>query len=430
MIAEKIEAFQLSREQPSWTMGLFAFLLVGIHILLPIGNALPTVHLGSVPVHLHMLIYPFFFYKALRSCINNARYRRGLAILFFLIFTQALSLLFSPDLMLSGYSVFYNIWGLIGTYLLACFIISATNPRTFRNALLIAFTLAAVIGIFERVNKIPMWPYQLWYQEFVSKIGYNPNSENLLDVFRIWGTGGNPIIYAVIMMLGIAWAFEETNKYLRWTLICLFFIAAINTLSRTIILFSIPYLIFFLIQLISRKKFWHLLLIGIPLLCLSPLLIPFIDRIKELWDSRIVLESLNSNSGISVRQTIISNVWTELANERSLPFWVIGHGQGAGAIIASNVMSTLDTLDNEYLALLYENGILGLGSFLLFWSLPLAEGLKRFKTNIHLWAILGYLLSGLSFEVIKYPTINFLVFCSLAWILHNTSSHKSTEFMV
>jgi O-antigen ligase len=202
-----------------------------------------------------------------------------------------------------------------------------------------------------------------------------------------------------------------------------------NTLSRTIILFLIPYSIFFAIRFFSKKPLRNLVLLAVVLLCLSPLLLLPIDKLKDLWYLRITIdESLGADSAISIRQTIISNVWAELTNIWNLPYYFFGHGQGSGAIIARRALSTTDTLDNEYLALLYENGLLGLCTFLLFWLSPFFQGVKKFKTNIHLWAIIGFLLAGCSFEIIKYTNINFLIFCSLAWIQLKAPSLKSTEF--
>src|SRR5947207_10853389 len=58
-------------------INVVVFVTAAVHLLLPIANAFPPLHLGPVPIHLPMLLYPLLFVPALTLCSTEVLFRRG-----------------------------------------------------------------------------------------------------------------------------------------------------------------------------------------------------------------------------------------------------------------------------------------------------------------------------------------------------------------
>jgi hypothetical protein len=194
-------------------------------------------------------------------------------------------------------------------------------------------------------------------------------------------------------------------------------VSAFLTLSRSIVFFAVP-MLFYCVSIFilgeRRQKLKYLIgtlsVIGLFWMFLG-------QQIITLWEARLVLESLNTNEGFAVREEIFKLAINTYIHRGNLILWLFGFGQGSGAVIASRVLYFMDTLDNAYLAILFQNGIIGLLVFSGFWlSLILKKG-SRIMRSPHFWVICGYLASGLSFEMYHYFTLNFMAFGSYVWLM-------------
>jgi hypothetical protein len=205
---------------------------------------------------------------------------------------------------------------------------------------------------------------------------------------------GNPINFAALLFMGIPWVLSWKVKKINYIIICVMLVSAFLTLSRSIVFFAVP-MLFYCVSIFilgeRRQKLKYLIgtlsVIGLFWMFLG-------QQIITLWEARLVLESLNTNEGFAVREEIFKLAINTYIHRGNLILWLFGFGQGSGAVIASRVLYFMDTLDNAYLAILFQNGIIGLLVFSGFWlSLILKKG-SRIMRSPHFWVICGYLAFG------------------------------------
>lgn len=392
-------------------------LLIGMHLLLPIGNSLPTIKIMGIPIHLPMFVYPCFLAIILKSLKHNDAFKSGFVVLAIFSCIQVVSLLYTSNIVAGSYEVFYNVFAIIGAYSIAWIVISRFDKSNVVFVFSICLLVAAFIGILEKLNSQPIWPYYGWYSDWYNKINSVSNYGEASDSFRVWGTMGNPIDFAALLLMGIPWVLMLKNKLIKYTTIVVLLLSAALTLSRTVVFFIAPlsvYCIYVYVNITPTKRVWCLLTVSIAVCCLWIFLG---DKLIALWEARLVLESLNPDEGFAVRSEIFKLTFNTYLRDGNIVLWVLGFGQGSGGLLASRVLSFMDTLDNAYLAILFQNGLLGLMVFFLFWLLlPIKRGYKIVKSP-HFWTLVGYLGSGASFEMYHHFGLNFLAFCSFVWLL-------------
>lgn len=391
--------------------------LIGMHLLLPIGNSLPTIKLIGIPIHLPMLVYPLFTVFILKLFSHNDAFKSGFVVLALFSCIQIVSLLHTSNIVAGSYEVFYNIFAIVGAYSIAWIVVSRFDKSSIAFVFSACLLMAAFIGIWEKLNSQPIWPYYGWYSGWYNKINSVSNYGEANDAFRIWGTMGNPINFAALLLMGIPWVLMLKNKFIKCVTTVVLLLSSALTLSRTIVFFVIPlsiYGIYVYVNILPAKRVRFLLVVSILVCCLWFF---WGDKFAALWEARLALESLNPHEGFVVRSEIIALSLNTYLRDGNIVLWIFGFGQGSGGLLASRVLSFMDTLDNAYMAILFQNGLLGLMTFFLFWLLlPIKKGYKIVKSP-HFWTLLGYLGSGASFEMYHYFGLNFLAFCSFAWLL-------------
>jgi hypothetical protein len=393
-----------------------ATLIFAAHVLLPIGNALPPLHLGPIPVHLPMLLYPPFVFAACRLWPVDHHFRTGVVAFTGLLLTASISLVYSGREQ-GIYEWLLDIFRLLGGFAVAWVLVARLPPRTLARVLSAVLITAALVGVVERLNNRPMWPWADWYSGWFVRAGTVQEFGDLPGTFRVWGTVGNPITYCCLLMLGLPWVAEIRGSGQRWASIFLLCVSAVLTLSRTVILFGLPYLIYCALVLSRAGLRRNAVRLLITVLLSLAVIFTFYDPIRQLWDLRLAAESVSDAEGVSSRGAILELALGAFFSDPNPIVWLFGYGQGFGAEIARKVLPFLDTVDNEYLALLLQSGLLGLGLWLAFWATFLfrAVAASRWR-SFHFWAVIGYLLCGLSFEIHRYFALDLLAFCSLARI--------------
>lgn len=392
---------------------IVAMLIVGMHLLLPIGNVLPPFHLGPIPIHLPMVVYPLIFILSGSRSINTVFFRKLSFILFLFWATELPSILWGPGGRAGIYQVFFDFFTILFSYWVAYWVNTMIPRKTLPYVFIVFFSFAAIVSILERINSTPVWPYSKWYSSYWFKIGSVTSPGDMLEIFRVWGTMGNPIVFASLMMLGLPWASRVQNIYLKWVYILLLLVAATLTLSRTLFFFLVLYALYCVFRLTrsglkNKKIILVAVAVAVFLICIS-------DVFTTLWETRYALESVNPSGGIAVRELLIEKALHQFVFEGNPLIWALGNGLGSGGILAQSVLSFLDTIDNMFIGILYQQGVLGLFLYALFWLLSLHRVSKVRGSAWYFWALAAFLLSGLSFESLHFVSLNFVVYSMLIY---------------
>lgn len=276
--------------------------------------------------------------------------------------------------------------------------------------------LAAAVEFLE-VSGAPLEWYEFWALD---------DSKKELQWFtqdavsRGNGTLGNPILFGVLMMLLIPMAQSLTGKYQRALTALVYSIAAVLTISRTILVMA---LVLGGGYVVSRGRA-RALALGLAVL-LGIGAIGFLDThalyssnaTAAIWLERLGLESGNNadpaQQGIELRRQNARKT-TEFLLEAEPMTLLIGKGALADMEMGQKVDRESSTIDNAFLSILLNNGILGLCAFLWLYGWILLSHLDKARKSLHWYSVLGLLLTGASFDFYGYSTFNIVAVASFA----------------
>jgi hypothetical protein len=118
--------------------------------------------------------------------------------------------------------------------------------------------------------------------------------------------------------------------------------------------------------------------------------------------------------GISLRREVMAETFREMTQEWGGLRWIVGRGYFTAASVGMRLAWWYDSVDNVYLGVLYERGLIGLVFFLGAYLTFLIRTRRAATITLHWYSPLVVALVGFSFSWDGYSTFNILLVGSMA----------------
>lgn len=250
--------------------------------------------------------------------------------------------------------------------------------------------------------------------------------------FRALGTMGNPIVYGVMLALTIPLGSEIRRGWLR---VCYWVVVggmALASVSTTVV--AMVGVIVLGRALYARQWYVRVCVVLIIIFLLVFIMFGGGQQVSVFSNSQgtVSLSRLlmGNPDSTAIRLAIWRFVLTDIGNG-DLWTMLIGHGVASVADDVSKLgyrvtSGPLNTTDNAYLNLLYENGLLGM----LLYVSALLGVLVRYRhaapKSMYWWAILSFAVGGMPFVIYAYETLGILLALNLAGLVHSESKLNPT----
>ncbi len=338
-----------------------------------------------------------------------------------------------------------------------------TAGRQWLSTVVVALGLAAAaVGILQGLAGLQLPMYDTWFRAYFRV----PPPDYSLATTRAHGTMGNPVLYSVLMALVVPYALDIGRAPIRAVALYVILLAAGLSGSRTamiVVVFAIGALVVFRWAAVRAMP-----IVAVGLLALAASLgsltpkaqdsrlppnsqnaplppksqdsrltrlverFDLSDQSKALLnaDAKTTAAALEkataegpkgeSNShvsaalGISLRRGAVTEGFREMTQEWGALTWFVGRGSLTSPAIGMRLQPWYNTVDNVFLSVLYERGLIGLSLFLcVFLSILIATRRAALNT-VHWYAPLALALTGLSFCWDAYSMFNILAVGSMA----------------
>ena len=278
--------------------------------------------------------------------------------------------------------------------------------------------VAAAVSIAQGVMGLSIPIYDEWYRRYFGADAANYT----LATVRASGTMSNPILYGLLMVLVIPYAFDLKHTTRRVLVVFLVLLAAGLSGSRTVLVGAV-----FGVGAVVVYR-WRLLWL-LPFAAIgSVLLVASLGGVSMAGgDSRVDFllqraglrpetnEAVSAAAfGISLRREVLVEGLREMADEWDGLTWIVGRGYFAATSVGQRVLSWYTTVDNVYMTVLYERGLLGLALFVGAGLTFLGRTRHAATVTLHWYAPLVLGLAGFSFSWDGYSTFNVLAVGSMA----------------
>jgi hypothetical protein len=394
------------------------------YMLIPIERGFPEINLKITSVGLTTLLtilvflfFLIFFYKDIKKEIlgKNYIFRQGLfiSILF-------LSACIQPQLNMRSLSATISIGVTFILLYLDISILFICNKKIFLNAYFIVASAALLIGLAEGITK----KYIPFYLDMFVKYdgaAYVANYFKDAGFFRVIGTLGHPILYSILLASSIPIVVTQAkNKYFKIIYCILALLTIFLSKSTTGFLMLLALVFGFLIVKNERKYYIAFFII---LLVIGGFFIILPDYQFHIGKSLLSLKRIFFGDPGSTTERIRQIQWA-IGNFKSNGLLHAIFGQGTGMSVQnitkslgrlSGFSTDVRSIDNVFFTLLYDNGLLGLGAYIFAFIAPLFTTYKKYSDKYLWWAILSFLLAGISTDTYFYSTINFTFV--LTWLL-------------
>jgi len=145
----------------------------------------------------------------------------------------------------------------------------------------------------------------------------------------------------------------------------------------------------------------------------------------KLWTIRLTMETDNDlidSRSISMRKDSAVNSFNKIVNG-DVDKMLIGYGHATHVMISEAIEANFRTLDNVYLQVWHNNGIIGLIIFLIAFLYP-AMNKRSLKYQTTYWFnALNFMLVGFSLVCYPYSAINILMVTSYALMNKKSDSN-------
>ncbi len=287
--------------------------------------------------------------------------------------------------------------------------------------------VAALVGIVEAIVGRNIGPYATWQENYLYVIS-NRSMDDLLEssgqeARRADGTVGNPIVYSCLMVGCAVLAMALRAGWLRIVSILLMGVAALLTVSRTTFLMGA--LVFAFTVLTGRRtgalRVVMVAAAGMAIAAVAMyIVVPekatlFSDLFLQRFGLRVGVTADTAFTGLEARMDVVRRAF-EILGSADGTEWLLGHGALSGMSLGLSTVSGLGTLDNAYVNLLFENGLLGLGVFLASFVVLIPGGWR--KVNIRHVGVLAFLFAGTSFVFYSYLTQNLVCVALIVFLEH------------
>lgn len=382
-------------------------ILCVVYLMLPIERGFPVIRIAGYPVTLSiitstgaiMIIWIESHGKVLNRIVDGYVVTQFTVVWFFLV-----SSLMSEDVEADLFVVLNYFVIFVLNFLILTYLFRQGFRKHFIVILCTVACFVAAMGILEGVFRYYLPFYRdLFLNYDFARMEYAMNRPD----FRALGMLGNPILYSVALTMCVPFAMELRSKLGRILVISLFLWSSYYAISSSALLVVLFLSIGFLI--VYQKK--KITLVGVFILVA---LILVVIMGAELVDSQWFDEFAVDNINIQIRLDIWRWAIEHFAGHKEGLIILFGEGLKASVQSVPEYMGTMMTLDNTYINLLLNSGILGLVSYLFMTFMLICRFRSKAFTSLHWYNLIGMLALGMSFETPFYASFNFVWVASVA----------------
>lgn len=410
----------------NWLLIPAIIVLCGVHLLLPIERGLPTVKIVGYPVTCSILSIWFFFAlilvssggKVLRLISSKYVISQLLVVSIF-----SISAVISEDIIAACFVTLNYFTLFVLGFLVILYSFKNGLRQQFGNILCCVAAIASLVGIVEGLFRFYIPIYKILFLNYQ----YHESMYAMSRAdFRAFGTLGNPLIYAVAMILCIPFALDLKRPFYRYGLVLLLLAAIGFAVSTTALVFLCIILIG--VYATSKKKTYLL----VKLFVFSAVVLILLYGTSKsvgmvnLWKAEFdFVDSSNPQYlNIVIRYNLFK--WAiDAFSKGDFPSLLFGYGLKSSITEVSKLgIGDINTLDNTFSALLFESGLMGLGAFLLMGVGILFRHRNGVKNSLHWYNVLGLVVAGFSFSTIFYSTFNLIWVASVATLAFKTGPEE------
>jgi len=287
------------------------------------------------------------------------------------------------------------------------------SRKTFVVVLCGVAITAAALGVAEGAFSYRPAIYGQWFANYDQAVG--EFEVGLGSGYRVNGTLGNSIVYAMAMMLSLPFAAEIRSVTIRLGVCFLLLVAAAFTISKVVAVAALPMFAWVAWRLgLRRVMLWFGALV-IAALAYGAVY----DAGNEAFGTRLLgrwTARLTDPQVVALSTGLRSEMWLRALSPASNTgiSLLVGHGLLSESTVSTAVYADLGTIDNTYLNLFYETGMVGLLAYLFAFTAPLWQLRSLAKRSIHYWAAVSLLMASFVFVSYHFYTFNFLATASMA----------------
>ena len=403
-----------------WLVGLtslaLSLVLCSFSLLTPIERGFPTQRIAGLPFRWPFLVTAAFVLVVVvwdtRWSIRvlSTRYclRHAAVILVLLAGALRSSLPTTGIARVLAYLTAYVL-----NFVVLTWIFERGSRKTFVVVLCGVAMIAAALGVAEGAFSYRPAIYGQWFANYDQALG--EFQVGLGSGYRVNGTLGNSIVFAMAMMLALPFAAEIGSVAVRIGAGLLLIVAAAFTISKVVVVAALPMLAWGAWRLgLRRVILWSGVLV-MAAFAFGAVYDAgdeaFGDRLLARWTAR-----LTDPHVVALSTGLRSEIWMRALSPESNSgvSLLVGHGLLTESTVSEAVYADLGTVDNTYLNLFYETGMVGLLAYLFAFTAPLWQLRSLAKRSIHYWAAVSLLMASFVFVSYHFYTFNFLATASMA----------------
>jgi hypothetical protein len=414
----ELVAWRLSRRHvASAVVAPVSLVLCSLALLVPIERGFPTLQIAGIPFR-----WPFVVAVAIVAALvalDGRRINRIASRRYCLRHACVVVVLVAGALRSQlPVTAIARVLAYLTAYVLNFIVLTWIFERGHRNVFVVVLScvaiVAAILGIAEGALGVRPAVYGGWFDNYDQGLG--GFEVGLGSGYRVNGTLGNPIIYAMAMVLSLPFIAEIRNRLIRFSATLLLLGAAAFTISKVAVLAILP----FLVWIVWRFKLRSLVAFAVGLLAIGVLIHGVSPRVSDetfggqllaRWVTRLTdPQSVYLSTGLrtSMASLALSTKATTAATV------LVGHGLLSESEVSRAVYAGLGTIDNTYLNLYYETGLVGLAAYLYAFGGALWSLRRMARVTMHYWSVVALLIASVVFVSYHYYTFNFLATASLA----------------
>jgi len=425
--AELPTAHRLERSAPTLVAVVVAF-----YVLLPLELGFPSIPLLGRPLNpaIAATVVVFFFLAiqsrfAILSILCEPYCILQLAYCWILV----ISALRSPSLPSALHAGLLYCCTFLLNYVVLRYVTRRHGIRSLSTLVVVIGVVAGAVGIGQGMLGLRPPMYDAWYEDYYAL----PAEDFTLATVRVTGTMNNPILYAVLMVLVIPYALELRHRSSRVLALLTVLLAASLSGSRTAlaaVVFAVGAVV------VYRRR----MLRAVPAVCLAAVLLLAAlgglavsdepSRVGFLLERAGLKEQSSAvaaaaSLGISLRWQVLGDGLHEVWEDWGALTWMLGRGYFSSASIGQKFYSGYNAVDNVYLSVFYERGILGLLLFAGAFTAFLIRSRRASRMTLHWYTPLAMALVGFSFSWDSYSTFNILVVGSMAFAMWHVDQTRT-----
>ncbi len=446
-----------------WAILSVAAALIGLHMLVPLDRGFPPLLILGRPLNTAIAASLIAFAAVLL-------HSRGRAVDFFrepyCLFQIGYGVLLVASAIRAPAPLAALHWSLLYfctftvNYVTLRYITERHGTRYLSIAVVVFGIAAAAVSIVQAVWGIPVPIYDAWFENYFRR----PPENYALANVRAAGTMSNPILYCVLMLLAVLFAFDRRNLVIRSVSLFVLLFAAGLSGSRT----ALPLVLVIVVGCLMVWR-WRAIRALPAAAAVAALLVWSIGWMSAAGDasraafladrSGLTLarpapaespappasvtagpgsgparvdvppppapksEAVTGGElGITLRRDALLNGLREMIYEWSPAMWIFGRGTFSSAAVGQRLQPWYNTVDNTFLTVLYERGLLGLTFFVGAFGVFLYRTRARAFETIHWYAPVMLALAGFSFCWDAYSAFNLLVVASMVVVMHGMPS--------